>query len=321
MKNKHWFSFPGHTKVVAYVGVAASLIILVLMPALKWVVTLTAGVVLIHLALLLVLSLSSLTLLSDKAKVQLLSFFGKKQVDKKFDAGWSVGWLNGFWVASLVFFAVAVHVYFSLPGYRLIAFFLFLFSVNFFIGNLIIRSPGNTKYLTLPWVSLFNEKDTRILDAGCGAGRTTVALSRIYRGTITAIDLFNSDYIEGGGNSLLEKNLRSTGISDRVEIVKGDITGTLFGDGTFDAVVSSYMIDHLGDQKLNALKEINRILKPQGRMLMIVLTPNRTSFALLNVLSFFLTSGKKWKELFVKSDFRLIEEGEVNGGTYYLIEK
>jgi ubiquinone/menaquinone biosynthesis C-methylase UbiE len=81
------------------------------------------------------------------------------------------------------------------------------------------------------------------------------------------------------------------------------------------------MIDHLGDRKLGALKEINRILKPGGRMLMIVFAPNLASFAILNVLSLFLTSRKRWKKLFEETNFRLVEEGEVNGGTWFLIEK
>ena len=110
-------------------------------------------------------------------------------------------------------------------------------------------------------------------------------------------------------------------MADRVEIVQGDITGTGFQEGAFDAVVSSYMLDHLGDQKFNSLKEINRILKPGGRMLMIVFTPNITSFAILNILSFMLTSKKKWKKLFNGTNFRLVEEGEVNGGSYFLVEK
>jgi len=168
-------------------------------------------------------------------------------------------------------------------------------------------------------VKLFPEGSRNILDAGCGAGRSTVAISKTFSGKITAFDLFDSDYIEGGGNTLLEKNLKLTGITDQVEIVQGDITGTGFADATFDAAVSSYMIDHLGDQKLNALKEIKRILKPGGRMLMIVLTPGLSSFAILNLLSFGLTSKKKWKLLFDQAGFSLVEEGIVNGGTYFLI--
>jgi SAM-dependent methyltransferase len=321
MKNGHWFSLLGHTKFVAFAGIIASVMILAFMPQVKWLAGLTIGVVLIHIALLLVLSLSVVVVLPGRVKKRLVQTVHGKKHKQQFDAGWSVGWLNGFWVTSVVFLAAAVHIFLSFPGLQFLAFLLFLVSINFFIGNLVIRSPHNTRYITFPWVNLFRQDSSRILDAGCGAGRSTIALSKIYPGKITAIDLFNSDYIDGGGNTLLERNLELAGITNRVEIVQGDITHTGFGEGSFDAVVSSYMIDHLGNQKFNALKEINRVLKPGGRMMMIVLTPTLSSFAILSVMSFFLASGKKWKKLFEKTNFRLIEEGEVNGGTWFLIEK
>ncbi|MEI7660769.1 MAG: class I SAM-dependent methyltransferase, partial [Bacteroidota bacterium] len=266
-------------------------------------------------------SLSVVVVLPGKLRQRMGLLFNKGRDNQKFDAGWSPGWLNGFWVVSVVFAAAAVHIYLSFPGFGLLAFFLFLLSLNFFIGNLIVRSPKNTRYITLPWVRLFDQQCSRILDAGCGAGRSTIALGRIYPGKITAFDLFDSDYIEGGGNTLLEKNLQLAGISDRVEIARGDITNTKYGAGAFDAVISSYMIDHLGDQKLNALREISRILRPGGRMLMIVLTPTLSSFAILNVMSFILTSKRQWRSLFAHAGFKLVEDGEINGGSYFLIEK
>jgi ubiquinone/menaquinone biosynthesis C-methylase UbiE len=321
MKNRQWFSVMGHSKFTAIVGIIASVLILVFMPQMKWIAGLTIGLVLIHIAIFLVLSLSIAVVLPARLKERFTRLVHRNKKNQEFDAGWSIGWLNGFWVISIVFLAAAVHLYLYFPNLQLIAFLLFLLSINFFIANLVIRSPQNNRYQALPWVNLFKEGSSRILDAGCGAGRTTVALSKIYSGKITAFDLFNSDYIDGGGNTLLEKNLKLAGISGQVEIVQGDITNTSFKEGTFDAVVSSFMIDHLGDQKLNAMKEINRILKPGGRMLMIVLTPTLGSFSILNILSFMLTSKKQWKKLFVKTGFELIEDGEINGGTYFLIEK
>jgi len=322
MENGRWLSVMGHTKLVAVIGIIASVSILILMPTMKWIAEITLGVVLIHIVILLVLSLSVLVVLSEKIKNRLKVFVHGRQVDEKFDAGWSVGWMNGFWVASIVFLTAAVLVYHAFPGLQLLALLLFLLSLNFFVGNLVIRSPKHTQYLTLPWVNLYNKgADVKIMDVGCGAGRSTIALAKIFQGKITAFDLFNADYIDGGGNTLLERNLKHAGITDRVDIVQGDVTKTDFQTSTFDAIVSSFMIDHLGEKKQIALKEINRILKPQGKMLMIVLTPTLSSFAILNVLSFGLTSVNKWKKLFAETGFKLLEQGEINGGTFFLIEK
>ncbi len=320
MKNRPWLSVMGHSKLVAVIGIVVSVLILVLIPALKWVAGITLGVVLIHIVILLVLSLSVAVVLPERITLRLKEFHHRSKAPA-FDAGWSIGWQNGFWVMSLVFLAASVHIYLAFESMELPAMLLFLFSLNFFIGNLLIRSPKNNRYIVLPWVNLFYEGSTRVLDAGCGAGRSTLALGKIFKGTITAFDLFNSDYIAGGGNTLLEKNLELAGLTERVEIVQGDVTRTGFADGSFDAVISSFMIDHLGNQKLNALKEIERILKPGGRMLMIVLSPGLSSFAILNVLSFALMPKRNWRKLFTQADLKLIEEGEVNGGTYFLVEK
>ncbi len=321
MKNRAWLSVMGHSKLVAIIGIIASVLILVLMPAMKWVVSITLGVVLVHIAILLVLSLSLVVVLPEKLKNRLKVFLNHGRSEQKIDAGWSIGWMNGFWVLSAVLLAAAVLIYISYANLQWLSFLLLLLSINFFIGSLVIRSPQNNRYIALPWVKLFEAGSSRILDAGCGAGRTTLALGRIFPGKIVAFDLFNSDYIDGGGNTLLEKNLKLAGLTRQVEIVQGDITQTGFKDASFDAVVSSYMIDHLGDQKLNALNEIKRVLKPSGRMLMIVLTPGLSSFALLNVLSFALTSKRKWRRLFTQAGLRLVEEGATNGGTYFLVEK
>ena len=321
MKNGHWFSIMGHGKIMAISGILASVMILILMPQMKWLAGITFGVVLVHVAILLVLSLSVAVVLPDKLKVRLSGVFQRQAGKNKFNAGWSIGWLNGFWVASVVFLAAGVHIYLSFPQLQLLAFLFFLLAINFFAGNLVVRSPHNTSYLALPWVKLAEGDDTRIMDAGCGAGRSTIALSRVFNGKIIAFDLFNSDYIAGGGNTLLGKNLELAGISKQVQIVQGDITGTGFEPGTFDAVVSTFMIDHLGGQKQRALEEIRRILKPKGRMLMIVLTPTLSSFAILSVLSLMLTPKKKWKAMFREAELRLVEEGEINGAAYFLLEK
>jgi precorrin-6B methylase 2 len=62
----------------------------------------------------------------------------------------------------------------------------------------------------MPMVDLLSGESDLALDGGCGAGRTTVALGRaLKKGRIVALDRFDSDYIEGGGRALLERNLRA----------------------------------------------------------------------------------------------------------------
>ena len=123
MKNGHWFSFMGHTKVVALVGIAASILILVLMPNARWAAGLTLGVVLLHVSVLFVLSFSVLMVLPQRLRLHVARLFRKKE--KSFDAGWSVGWMNGFWIAATFFFVIAFHIYLSFPDLRIISFIFF----------------------------------------------------------------------------------------------------------------------------------------------------------------------------------------------------
>jgi SAM-dependent methyltransferase len=310
----------GHTRIVAIAGIIISVSILLLMPSFKWLSGLVLGIVLLHIAMLLLFSISVISVLPEKIKSKLRNLSNKKRNDGLY-FGWSASWLNGYWIIGTMLLAFAIFSYHYFPNYHLVAFGLFLLSINLYIGNATIRASKNTNSLVFPYVNFFNENSKNILDAGCGAGRTTVSLSKIYKGNIIALDTFDSGYIEGGGNTLIAKNIKIAGIENRVKIVKGDITQTAFTDNYFDATVSTYMIDHLGNLKLQCLKEINRILKPGGRLLMIVIVPNLTSFAIANVLSFLLASRKKWKKLVSEAGFKLIEDGDINGAAYFLIEK
>jgi len=321
MKNRHWFSMMGHTRLVAILGIITSVLVLVFIPSFTWLSGMVSGIVLLHVAMVLLLSISAFAVIPGKIKHAIRTRFFKPKNNSQFDYGWSLTWLNGYWVVGTIFLTFSILVYVSFPAFDLIAFALFLFSLNMYVSSITIRASKNTDMLTFPYVNFFRDDAKTILDAGCGAGRTTISLSKIYQGNIVSLDMFDSDYIEGGGNTLLSKNIQLAEIADRVTIVQGDITKTGFPGDYFDAVVSTYMIDHLGDQKLPCLTEINRILKPGGRMLMIVIVPNLTSFAIANVFSFFLTSRKQWQNYIHQSGLKLVDEGDINGAAYFLIEK
>ena len=176
--------------------------------------------------------------------------------------------------------------------------------------------------MTLPFTDLFSSDHNLVLDACCGSGRTTIALGNVIKnGRIIAVDRFNANYIKNGGRELLAHNLRIAGIVDKVEIKTGDITQLDFKDNTFDAAVSTYAIDHMKEQKLPALQQISRFLKVGGRFLLVVFVPNFYTFLVANIFCLGLTSKSKWRKLFAQSNFRVVDEGDINGGGYFLLEK
>ena len=176
--------------------------------------------------------------------------------------------------------------------------------------------------MTLPMVDLMANPEGNVLDVGCGSGRTTLELAKVMQKIrITALDRFDSDYIENGGRALFERNIRIAGIENRVEILPCDVTEIPSANDTYDAAISTYMMDHLGKNKLVALKETYRVLKPGSRFLLVVFVPGWATFSVFNLACLSLTNEKGWKKLFGQSGFELKAEGVINAGVYFLIEK
>lgn len=175
--------------------------------------------------------------------------------------------------------------------------------------------------MTLPFVDLFSSDEDLILDAGCGSGRGTIELSKVSKnGQIVALDLFESGE-DIASRKLLEKNLEIAEITGRVRIVKGDVTNLEFENNTFNTVISVLLLNNLGKAKITGLKELFRVLKPGGKILIIVPTPSLQTFAVMSVFSLILTSNKEWRSLFEQVGFRLLDEGVINFGRFFLLQK
>jgi SAM-dependent methyltransferase len=177
-------------------------------------------------------------------------------------------------------------------------------------------------HVVLPMVDLVRGDHDLILDAGCGAGRTSIALGRgLKAGRIVAVDRFDAGYIDDGGRALLERNLRLAGLADRVSVEVADLVALPFPNGAFDGAVSAHVYDHLGDAKARGLGEIIRVLKPGGRFLMAVWVPGWTMFAVANLFSFFLTSKRAWRDMAGQAGFTIVDEGAFNHAWFILLEK
>ncbi|MBN2236137.1 MAG: class I SAM-dependent methyltransferase [Bacteroidales bacterium] len=105
--------------------------------------------------------------------------------------------------------------------------------------------------------------DFTILDVGCGGGRTITKLAKLApQGKVYGIDC-SKDMVEYS----VEVN-RDLITQDRVSVVEGFVDKTGFPDNYFDLVtaVETY---YFWSNLQNAFKEIYRILKPNGYLLII----------------------------------------------------
>jgi DNA modification methylase len=80
-------------------------------------------------------------------------------------------------------------------------------------------------------------------------------------------------------------------------------------------------VNNLGEAKLKGLKELFRVLKPGGKILIIVPTFSLQTFVVLSVFSLILTSSKEWRFLFEQAGFSLLDEGNINFGKFFLLQK
>ena len=87
----------------------------------------------------------------------------------------------------------------------------------------------------------------RVLDVGAGSGRAAIGVL-IARPHVTAtgVDIYSGYWgIDGNTPERFMANARIAGVAERASARVGDMRQLPFGDGEFDAVVSSYAIDHL----------------------------------------------------------------------------
>ncbi|MFI4935534.1 MAG: class I SAM-dependent methyltransferase [Caulobacterales bacterium] len=252
----------------------------------------------------------------------LLRRFVRRGEGARVEFGWGPGWMNGLAIAAVAALTLAIAIQAQWPAFWPLADAAVAMAVILMVGNLIMSGFRRRDQVVLPMVDLLKSDRDVVLDAGCGAGRTTIALSRILKqGHVVAVDRFDAGYIDDGGRELLERNLRLTGLADRVSIETADLTALPFDEGDFDAAVSTHVYDHLGRSKLKGLEEVRRVLKPGGRFLMAVWAPGWSMFAVGNVFSFLLTSKAAWRAMAARAGFSVVDEGAFNNAWFVLLEK
>ena len=98
-----------------------------------------------------------------------------------------------------------------------------------------------------------------VLDVGCGAGFDIFAASRLVgaAGKVYGIDL-TPEMVERAKKSLIRSRI------SQVEIRVASSESIPFGDNTFDLVISNGVLN-LSLWKETSLREITRVLKPNGR--------------------------------------------------------
>ena len=105
--------------------------------------------------------------------------------ERRFDFGWSRAAYAGPWIFAAVLIGAALGLQLARPDLWSAWFAVALVAVNSFVGGLILRASDRADHASLPLVDLLGSDDDLVLDAGCGAGRTTLSIAKVRLGKAT----------------------------------------------------------------------------------------------------------------------------------------
>lgn len=109
------------------------------------------------------------------------------------------------------------------------------------------------------------DSETHVLDVACGTADSTIALAKAGIPHVTGVDI-SEGMLKVGEKKIEELNLNSV-ISLKVE----DCENLSFDDNTFDAAFIAFGIRNFEDKK-KGLKELHRVLKENGHLLILELS-------------------------------------------------
>ena len=184
---------------------------------------------------------------------------------------------------------------------------------------------GLNKPMTMPTERFLQSGTGRVLDAGAGSGRASVGvLLARPQATVTALDIYNGYYgIDDNTPARFMKNAQIAGAADRAEARVGDVRQMPFNDGSFDAVVSSYMIDHLPrSDRDKAFHEVARVLKAHGEFLLLIVNTDWWTFLISPPMAHhFRPDPARWRSQLDQAGFTVEEEGRQPVTLYWLARK
>jgi SAM-dependent methyltransferase len=165
---------------------------------------------------------------------------------------------------------------------------------------------------------------------GAGTGRSSIMLLEARpQTTLVALDLFGQSFQQHFGPGVrpedrLLANLKAAGVDGRAEIRAGDMRKLPFEPAAFDAIVSSYAIDHLNREGVQqALTEAARVLKPGGELLVMFIANDAwIQFAFGPLLLHHSTRGLEWwASRLQEAGLQVLEQGSRPATIYLLARK
>ena len=165
-----------------------------------------------------------------------------------------------------------------------------------------------------------------VLDIGCGTGRTAIKIAKSLPngGHLDGIDIYNVNAISGNSLATVNRNAELEGVSDKSTFEYGSATEIPFDDNKFHLVNLSSVLHevHNYESKEKAMREIHRVLKPQGFLL--IGEWNRYSWQLIlysGIFCIVFQRRKYWDDLIRKQGFTILKYENSGGYGLFTAQK
>ena len=193
------------------------------------------------------------------------------------------------------------------------------------VSMVAIHAFGINTPQRLPTEHFLTSGSGRVVDVGAGSGRAAVGLllARPHV-TVTGVDIYSGYYgIDDNTPERFMVNAGIAGVADRAEAIVGDARELPLPTGAYDGVISSYAIDHVNrDEIPKALSEAERILKPGGEFLLMIV--NVDWWVLLTsppMAHHPRADPVRWRTMLETAGFELVEHGTKPMTMYFLSRK
>ncbi len=171
------------------------------------------------------------------------------------------------------------------------------------LGKIDGAHPGGMK-LTKKIIKHFDiDQRSRVLDVGCGNGDTSIFLGKNYGCQVFSLDQ------HAGMISNLEKRLVKEKLP--IKAIQGNAEAIPYPDDYFDLSISESVLTFTDINQ--SLKEIRRVLKPQGYLVIIEMTHegNLEKFEMQELKAFYnikkILTEKEWSSALMNAGFGNIE--------------
>jgi SAM-dependent methyltransferase len=215
------------------------------------------------------------------------------------------------------------NIYLTIVGGMISAFGIYMI-VAHFLSLYVFTGVGSTRFKRIAELLELGGNEF-VLDVGSGTGRTAVEIAkRLTTGRLVGIDIW--DTMELGGNSpeRAYKNAEIEGVKDKVGFKFGNVLEIPFGDNVFDIVTCSSVLNNLHgkNNRIKALEEIFRVLKPKGKCMLLEPLRNFRMFCAFTPFAVFqLGKREDWKYYAETAGFSKVRFYYEKGIGIFILEK